>query len=75
MAMTIYHGVNNSSNGNVNHSKSDQHRIDDGEQDSNSEGANDEDETNDTLDDLDGGEIVVVIYSNNSVKIHLCCFF
>ena len=31
--------------------------FDDGEQDSNSEGANDEDETNDILDDFDGGEI------------------
>ena len=31
--------------------------FDGGEQDSNSEGANDEDETTDILDDFDGGEI------------------
>ena len=31
--------------------------FDDGEQDSNSEGANDEDETNDILDTFKGGEI------------------
>ena len=40
--------------------------FDDREQDSNSEGANDEDETNDILDDFDGGEIEFMFTGNKS---------
>ena len=40
--------------------------FDDGEQDSNSEGANNEDETNDILDDFDGGEIEFMFTGNKS---------
>ena len=38
--------------------------LDDGEQDSNSEGADESDETNDILDDFDGGEIELMFTKN-----------